>query len=129
LLTLPSTDGRFKEEVQWIDHEDCDQHETSFPIYINELVRDEHPIEILLQLEEHLLVQTKDDFPHSMVMISQPTFVLQCDPQFDHCLDIRLYHDPVEMRMLEVFQEAMQKSFSFSTFFLFTSEQSCSDFS
>jgi hypothetical protein len=35
---LPSTDGRTKEELQQIDHEDCDQHETSFPISINESV-------------------------------------------------------------------------------------------
>jgi hypothetical protein len=76
--------------VQQIDHEDCDQHETSFPFYVDELVSNEHPIEILLQLEEHSLIKTEDDFPHNVGMISQLTFVLQCDPWFDHYLDIRL---------------------------------------
>jgi hypothetical protein len=43
--------------VQQIDHANLNHHETCFPYYMDELVQDEHPTEILLQQE--LLVHTK----------------------------------------------------------------------
>jgi hypothetical protein len=68
-----------KEGMYSVKYEDCDQHETSFLVYMEELVRDEHPIEILLQQEEHLLVQSEDDLSHSLVMIPWPNSIPQVD--------------------------------------------------
>jgi len=56
-----------------------------------------------LQLGEQLLVQSEDDIPYNLTMIQHSDFVLQEDPLTDHCLDIRFNHDPVELRMMEVF--------------------------
>lgn len=46
----------------------------------------------------------------------------------DHCLDIRITHDSVELRMMELFQEVDSKNFDSSIFLLITGEVSCSKF-
>jgi hypothetical protein len=46
----------------------------------------------------------------------------------DQCLDIRVHHDPVELRMMEVFQQVDSKSFGSHAFMLITVEVPCSKF-
>jgi len=74
------------------------------------------------------LVQQKDDLPYNFPMTPHSDFVLQGDPLTDHCLDIRITHDSVELRMMEVFQEVDSKNFDSSIFLLITGEVSCSKF-
>jgi hypothetical protein len=64
---------------------------------------------IPLQREKPILVQPEDDVPYTLPAIPHPEFVLQ-DPEIDHCLDVRVHHDPVELRMMEVFQHVDSKS-------------------
>ena len=52
-------------------------------------------------------------------------FILQEDPLADHVLDIIVNHDFIELRMMEVSQEANLKFFGFSVFFLITNEEPC----
>jgi hypothetical protein len=59
--------------------------------------------QVPLQQEESLLVQPENDSPYIFPMTSHPKVVIQ-DPMTDHCLDIKVHHDPVELRMMEVFQ-------------------------
>jgi hypothetical protein len=47
-------------------------------------------------------------------MIPHSDVVLQEDSLTDQCLDIRVHHDPVELRMMEVFQQVDSKSFQLS---------------
>jgi hypothetical protein len=58
---------------------------------------------IPLQQEEPLLVQPEDDVPYALPMIMHPDVVLQ-DPKIDQRLYIRVYHDPIEIKIMEVFQ-------------------------
>jgi hypothetical protein len=50
------------------------------------------------------------------------------DPLTDQCLDIRIRHDLVEMRKMEVFQQVDSKSFSSHAFMPITLEVPCSKF-
>jgi hypothetical protein len=58
---------------------------------------------IPLQQHEPLLVQPEDDFPYTFPTIPHPEIVLQ-DPEIDQSLDIRVHNDPIELKMMEVFQ-------------------------
>jgi hypothetical protein len=81
---------------------------------------------ILLQWEEPLF-QPDDDIPYIFPMNSHSKVVLQ-DPVTDQCLDIMVYHDSVELRMMEVFKKVDFKSFFSHAFMLITDEISCSKF-
>jgi hypothetical protein len=81
--------------------------------------------QIPLQQEEPLLVQPEDDVPYTLPTILHPEVVLQ-DPEIDQSLDIRVHHDPVELRMMEVFQQVDSKSFGSHAFMLVTVEIPCS---
>jgi hypothetical protein len=74
------------------------------------------------------LVQPEDDTPYNFPMIPHSYFVLQEDPLIDQCLDIRVHHDPVELRMMEVFQQVDSKSFISHAFMLIIVEVPCSKF-
>jgi hypothetical protein len=71
------------------------------------------------------LVQPEDDVPFTLPTIPHPKVVLR-DPEIDQSLDIRVHHDPVELKMMEVFQQVDAKSFSSHAFALITSEIPCS---
>jgi hypothetical protein len=51
-------------------------------------------------------------------MIPHSDFVLQEDPLTNQCLDIKVHHDPIELRMMEVFQQVDSKSFGSHVFML-----------
>jgi hypothetical protein len=55
-----------------------------------------------LQQEELLLAQPEVDAPYTLPTILHLKVVLQ-DLEIDQDLDIRVHHDPVELRMMEVF--------------------------
>jgi hypothetical protein len=57
--------------------------------------------------------------------IPHPEVVLQ-DPEIDNCLDVRVHHDSVELRMMEAFQQVDSKSFGTHAFPLVTVEIQCS---
>jgi hypothetical protein len=78
-----------------------------------------------LQQEEPLLVQPKDDVPYTLPTIPHSEVVLQV-PEMDQSLDIRVHHDLVELRMMEVFQQVDAKSFNSHAFTLITVEIPCS---
>jgi hypothetical protein len=67
------------------------------------------------------LVQLEDDVPFTLPTILHPEVVLQ-DLEIDQSLDIRVHHDPVEIRMMEVFQQVDSKSFISHAFVLITVE-------
>jgi hypothetical protein len=94
---------------------------SSFPIIavVQELL--DH---ISLQVEEPLLVQPKDDVPYTFPTILHPKVVLQ-GPEIDQSLDIRVHHDPVELRMMEVFQQVDSQSLGSHAFTLVTIEIPC----
>jgi hypothetical protein len=71
------------------------------------------------------LVQPEDDVPFTLPTISHPEVVLQ-DPEIDQSLDIKVHHDQVELKMMEVFQQVDAKSFSSHAFVLITVEIPCS---
>jgi hypothetical protein len=64
---------------------------------------------IPLQQEEPLWVQPEDDVPYTLSTIPQPEIILQ-DLEIDQGSDIRIHHDPIELRMVEVFQQVDSKS-------------------
>jgi hypothetical protein len=70
------------------------------------------------------LVQPENDVPFTLPTIPHPKVVLQ-DPMIDQCFDIRVHHDPVEIRM-ELFQQVDSKSFGAHAFMLITIEIPCS---
>ena len=71
------------------------------------------------------MVQPEDDVPYTLPTILHPKVVLQ-DPEIDQSLDIRVHHDPVELRMMEVFQQVDAKSFISHAFMFITVEIPCS---
>jgi hypothetical protein len=71
------------------------------------------------------LVQLEDNVPCTLPTILHPKVVLQ-DPEIDKSLDIRVHHDPVELRMMEVFQQVDAKSFGSHEFMLVIVEIPCS---
>ena len=79
---------------------------------------------IPLQQEKPILVQPEDDVPYTLPMILHTKVVLQ-DPEIDQCLDIRVHQDPVELRMMEVFQQEDSKSFDSHAFTLIIVEIPC----
>jgi hypothetical protein len=81
--------------------------------------------QIPLQQEEPLLVQLEDDVPYTLPTTLHPEVVLQ-DPEIDQSLDIKFHHDPVELRMMEMFQQEDSKSFGSCAFTLITVEIPCS---
>jgi len=80
---------------------------------------------ISLQQEEQLLVQPEDDVPYTLPTILHLEVVLQV-PKMDQYLDIRVHHDPVELRLMEVFQKVDSKSLGSHAFTLITVEITCS---
>jgi hypothetical protein len=48
------------------------------------------------------VVQPDNDVPYTLPTITHPKIVLK-DPDIDQSLDIRVHHDPIELRMMEVF--------------------------
>jgi hypothetical protein len=74
------------------------------------------------------LVQPKDDLSHNLTIILQSHFVLQRDPLPDHYLDIKVNHDPIVLKVMEVFQQANSKSFGSHTFRFITTGVPCSKF-
>ena len=74
-----------------------------------------------LQQEEPLLVQLEDDIPYTLPTILHPEVVCQ-GPEIDQCLDIKVHHDPVELNMMEVFEQEYYKSFVSHAFMLVTIE-------
>jgi hypothetical protein len=70
------------------------------------------------------LVQQEDDVHYTFPTITHPEVVLQ-DTEIDQSLDIRVHHDPVELRMMEVFQQVDAKSFDSHAFMLVTVEIPC----
>jgi hypothetical protein len=103
-----------------------DQQETS-SMHILVVVHEQLD-QIPVQQEEPPLVQPKDDVPYTLPMIVQLDIVPLEDSLIDQCLDIRVYHDPVERRMMEVFQQVDSKSFGSHAFTLITVEVPCSKF-
>jgi hypothetical protein len=71
------------------------------------------------------LVQPEDDVPFTLPTILHPEVVLQ-DPEIDQSLDIRVHHDPFELRMMEVFQQVDAKIFISHAFTFITVEIPCS---
>jgi hypothetical protein len=71
------------------------------------------------------LVQPEDDVPFTFPTIPHPEVVLQ-DLEIDQSLDIKVHHDPVELKMMEVFQQIDSKSFVSYTFVLLIVEIPCS---
>jgi hypothetical protein len=65
---------------------------------------------IPLQQHEPLLVQLKDDVPYTLPTILHHEVVLQ-DLEIHQSLDIRVHHDPIEVSMMEVFQQVDSKIF------------------
>jgi hypothetical protein len=70
------------------------------------------------------LVQPKDDDPCTFPTIPYIEIVLQ-DPKIDQILDIRVCHEPFDLRMMEVFQQEYSKSFGSHAFTLVTVEIPC----
>jgi hypothetical protein len=68
------------------------------------------------------LVQLEDDPLYNLPLIPHSNFILQGDPLTNHGLDIRVTHDPIELRMIEVFRNVDLKSFGSSIFLLITGE-------
>jgi hypothetical protein len=83
--------------------------------------------QIPLQQEEPLFAQPEDDIPYMFPMIPHSEVILQ-DPMTDRCLDIKNYHYPVELRMMEAFQQVDSKSFNSHAFMITTVEVPCSKF-
>jgi hypothetical protein len=79
---------------------------------------------IPLQQEDSLVVQPDDDVPYTLPTILHLEIVLQ-DPKIDQSLDIRVHHDPVELRMMEVFQQVDAKSSGSHAFMFVTVETPC----
>jgi hypothetical protein len=67
------------------------------------------------------LVQPEDDIAYTLPTILHPEVVFQ-GPEVDHCLDIRVQHDLVELRMMEVFPQVHSNSFGSHAFTLVTVE-------
>jgi hypothetical protein len=61
------------------------------------------------------LVQPEDDVLYTLPTTPHSEVVLQ-GLEIDECLDIRVHHDPVELRMMEVFLQEDSKSFSSCAF-------------
>ena len=74
------------------------------------------------------MVQLEDDLPYNLPMIPHTDLVLQGEPLTVHCLDIRVNHDPVELRMMEVFQHSYSKSLGSHTFMFIIVDVPCSKF-
>jgi hypothetical protein len=104
-----SDEDKFQEEEPQVNHVEFNQQETS-SFHIPTMVQEQLD-QLPLQHEEQILVQPEDDTPYILPMIPHSDFVLQEDPLTNQCLDIRVHHDLVEMRMMEVFQQVDSKSF------------------
>jgi hypothetical protein len=125
-LVHSSDDDKFQEEEPQVNHVEINQQETS-SLHIPTVVQEQFD-QLPLQQGEQLLVQPEDDTPYILPMIPHSDFVLQEDPLTDQCLDIRVHHDPVELRMMEVFQQVDSKSFGSHAFMLIIVEVPCSKF-
>jgi hypothetical protein len=118
-----SEDEKFQEEEPHVNQVEISQQEfSSLPITV---VVQEQLDHTPLQQEEPLLVQPEDVVLFPFPTISHPEVVLQ-DPELDQSLDIRVHHDPVELRMMEVFQQVDAKSFNSHAFVLIAIEIPCS---
>jgi hypothetical protein len=71
------------------------------------------------------LVQLEDGVPYTLPTFQQPDLVFQ-GPEINHSLDIRVHHDQVEVKMMEVFQQVDAKCFNSHAFMLITVEIPCS---
>jgi hypothetical protein len=109
-----SDDEKFQEEEPQINQVEIGQQETSFvpiPVVVQEQLE-----QLPLQQEDPLLVQPEDDIPYTLPTFQQPNLVPQQDPKIDQRLDIKVHHDPIELRMMEVFQYIDSKSFGSQAF-------------
>jgi hypothetical protein len=125
-------DEKFQEEEPQVNQVEINQQGiSSVPILVEAsslpitTVVQEQLDPIPLQQEEPLLVQPEDDIPHTLLTVPHPEVVLQ-ELEIDQSLDIRVHHDPVELRMMEVFQQVDAKSFGSHAFMLVTVEIPCS---
>jgi hypothetical protein len=125
-LVSSINDDKIQQEEQQTNDADLNQQE-SLPLHIPTVVQEQFD-QIPLQQGDQPLVQPEDDLSHNLPMILQSNFVLQGDPLLDHCLDIRVNHDPIELRMMEVFQQLDSKSFGSHTFMFIIVEVPCSKF-
>ena len=71
------------------------------------------------------MVQLEDGVPYTLPTFQQPDLVFQ-GPEINHSLDIRVHHDQVELKMMEVFQQLDAKCFNSHAFVLITVEIPCS---
>jgi hypothetical protein len=125
-----SEDENFQEETQVNQVEINQQRISSMPILeeasslpCTTVVQEQFDL-IPLQQQEPLLVQPEDDIPYTLPTILHPKVALQ-HLEIDQSLDIRVHHDPVELRMMEVFQQVDAKSFDSHAFMLIIVEISC----
>jgi hypothetical protein len=118
LIPPISVDKIFQEKPHVNQVEKSQQEASYVPITI--VVQEQHD-NMPLQQEEPLLVQLEDDIPYTLPMILHPE-VVRRGPEIDQCLDIKVHHDPVELNMMEVFQQEYYKSFVSHAFMLVTIE-------
>jgi hypothetical protein len=71
------------------------------------------------------LVQPEDDVPYTLPTVQQQDLVFQ-GPKIHQSLDIKVHHDPVELKMIKVFQQIDSMSFGSHTFTLLIFEIPCS---
>ena len=71
------------------------------------------------------MVQPEDDVPYTLSSIPHLEFVLQ-DPMPDQNLNIKVHHDPIELRMMEAFQKIDSKTFGSHAFMIIIVEIPCS---
>jgi hypothetical protein len=81
--------------------------------------------QVPLQQDEPLLVQPEDDVSYTLPTILHLEVVIH-DLEIDQSLDIRVHLDPLEFRMIEVFQLVDVKSFGSHIFMFITIEIPCS---
>jgi hypothetical protein len=124
LVPSINDDELWQEEPQ-VNQVEMDQRETSF-VHISVVVQEQLD-QIPLQQEEILLIQPKDDVPYTFPMIPIQDRVPQKYSLTDQCVDIKVYRDPIELRM-EVFQQVDSKSFGSHAFMLIIVEIPCSKF-
>jgi hypothetical protein len=125
-------DEKFQEEEPQVNQVEISQQGTSsVPILVEATslpitteVQEQLDL-IPLQQEEPLLVQLEDDVPYTLPTILHLEVVLRI-LEMDQCLDIKVHHDLVELRMMEVFQQVDSKSFTSHAFTLVTVEIPCS---
>jgi len=126
-----SEDEKFQEDEPQVNHVEINQRGLSSMPILEEAsslpitaVVQEQLDQIPLQHEEPILVQLEDDVPYTLPTIPHHKVALQ-GPEIDQRVDIKVHHDPVELKMMEVFQQIDAKSSSYHAFMLVTVEIPC----